>query len=185
MRFPHHQSRRTSSLRVAVLLGLGFTLAACSSPEQAPAGDTGTAAISTTVAPAGATSLNVDADGVMLRGYDPVAYFTQAAATRGNASFTADHGGATYRFANAEHRDTFVANPEMYVPQYGGYCAMGVAIDKKLDGDPTHFTVHDGKLYLNVNGDAVGMWREKLSEHLAMGEQNWPAVKDRAGFDKM
>jgi hypothetical protein len=58
MRFPLHLSRRTSTLRLVSLLGLGLTLAACSSPEQAPAGDTGTAATSASVAPAGGTSLD-------------------------------------------------------------------------------------------------------------------------------
>ncbi len=72
-----------------------------------------------------ASSVNVDASGLALKGHDPVAYFSAAAPTLGKEQFTAKHQGASYRFAPAANRDMFVANPAKYAPAYGGFCAMG------------------------------------------------------------
>src|SRR5512143_963461 len=82
---------------------------------------------------------------------DPVSYFTDATPAKGKAAFTATHDGVTYRLASAEHRHQFEAEPAKYLPQYGGYCAMGVAMGKKLAIDPEAYRIVDGKLYLNVN----------------------------------
>jgi YHS domain-containing protein len=71
--------------------------------------------------------VNTDSAGVAILGYDPVAYFTDAKAVVGKPEFTARHDGATWQFASAAHRDAFVANPARYAPQFGGYCAYGVA----------------------------------------------------------
>ncbi len=133
----------------------------------------------------GQTALNITADGLALRGHDPVAYFTEAQAVLGRAEFVATHGGATYRFVTAAHRDLFVASPESYLPQYGGYCAMGVAIGKKLDGDPMLWRVVDGKLYLNVNEDAQRMWLRNPAREIGRADGNWSVVKARRGFDTM
>ncbi len=172
--------------RATVMLALAFAPALFACQPEAASDTSSAAAVVNAAAPAvGATALNVNADGVMLHGYDPVAYFVQASAVPGSAEFTAEHGGATYRFASAEHRDTFLANPSAYEPQFGGYCAMGVAIDKKLDIDPTQFTIHEGKLYLNVNADAAGMFREKIDEHVAAANNNWSSVSTRPTFDRM
>ena len=94
-------------------------------------------------------AINVDAKGVGLKGHDPVAYFTAGAPTAGKAEFNAAHAGVTFLFASAANRDAFKADPAKYAPQYGGFCAMGVALERKLDGDPNAWRVVDGKLYLN------------------------------------
>jgi len=99
------------------------------------------------------SAINIDASGLALKGYDPVAYFPIGAPTLGKVQFTATHQGATYRFASTANRDTFTASPAQYAPAYGGFCAMGVALEKKLDVDPQAWRVVDGKLYLNVNKD--------------------------------
>lgn len=177
-----HTLRRTMLAAALLLPGL---LACNADKAPAAAGSVATTdAVQANAATANA-ALNLNEQGVILRGYDPVAYFTDAKATPGSSEFSAMHDGATYHFASAANRDAFVAQPEAYAPAYGGYCAMGVAIDKKLDGDPEQWTVRDGRLFVNVNADAQGMWRDKFTEHLASAEANWPTVRDRVGFDKM
>ncbi len=124
-------------------------------------------------ASARAGNINVDGSGLAIKGYDPVAYFTQNAAVPGNAEITATHKGATYRFASAEHRDLFIAAPDKYAPQYGGYCAYGVAKGVKARIEPEQFTVLDGKLYLNFNAGVQRTWQKDVPGYLAMSDKNW------------
>ena len=126
-----------------------------------------------------ASPINVDASGLALKGHDPVAYFSASAPTLGKQQFSAQHQGATYRFASAANRDAFVANPTRYAPAYGGFCAMGVALEKKLDVDPQAWRVVDGRLYLNVNKDVQKRWLDDVPGNLATAEKNWPRLKDR------
>jgi len=65
--------------------------------------------------------INTDPQGLAIKGYDPVAYFTQAKPLKGSEEFTYQWMGAEWRFASAEHLDLFRSNPEKYAPQYGGY----------------------------------------------------------------
>ena len=67
----------------------------------------------------------------------------------------------------------------MYAPQYGGFCAMGAALGKKLDVDPTQFKVVDGKLYLNVNADVFKKWSEDVPGNIVAADANWPSIKDK------
>ncbi len=129
---------------------------------------------------ASTSSINVTKQSIALSGYDPVAYFTGNQPTKGGKKFSANHGGATYYFASAKNRDAFKANPGKYEPQFGGFCAMGVALGKKLDVDPEVWKVVDGKLYLNVNRDVAIKMNEDLSGNLVKAEANWPAIKDKA-----
>src|SRR5262249_24063719 len=62
-------------------------------------------------------------DGVAIKGYDSVAYFTDGRATEGTSEFEYKWDNVRWRFANATHRDEFAADPERYAPQYGGFCA--------------------------------------------------------------
>ncbi len=137
------------------------------------------------VAQAGHGVQNVDDNGVMLRGHDAVAYQTQQAAVVGSAAYTATHDGAIYRFASAANRDTFKADPARYAPAYGGYCAMGVAVGKKLDGDPAAFSVVNGRLFLNVNQDVRGMWARDVEGNETKAQRNWTRVASVRGFDRM
>lgn len=119
---------------------------------------------------------NVDATGLVLRGYDPVAYFAADKAVRGVAEFNATYNGATYHFVSAANRDAFKADPAKYEPRFGGFCAMGVAMGKKLDGDPEVFRVVDGKLYLNVSRDVQKKWSEDVPANLSAANKKWPSI---------
>ena len=126
---------------------------------------------------------NADATGVVLRGYDPVAYFTVGKPVHGSEQFSAEHGGGKYLFSTAANRDAFVANPEKYAPQYGGYCAFGVALGKKFDVDPASFKIVDGRLYLNLNPQVLKKWSQDVAGYVAKGEANWPKIRDKPPAD--
>jgi YHS domain-containing protein len=122
---------------------------------------------------------NVDATGLALKGYDPVAYFTDGKPVQGKAEFTARHDGATYRFATAANRDRFAADPAKYAPQYGGYCAFGMAGGYKAPIEPDAWTVVDGKLYLNYNQSVRSRWSTDVPGYVRKADANWPTVRSK------
>lgn len=103
-----------------------------------------------------------EASGVAIRGYDTVAYFTEGKPLDGSDEFTTEWEGATWRFASQEHLDLFVAEPDKYAPQYGGYCAYGVAQDSLVKIEPHLWTIVDGKLYLNYNESVQSSWEQDI-----------------------
>ena len=99
----------------------------------------------------GAHKLNVDAKGVILKGYDPVAYFSPQKAVKGSPKYQTTYQGATYYFSSAANLAIFRKNPPKYVQQYGGFCANGMKDRKAADIDPTVFFVLKGKLYVTAS----------------------------------
>lgn len=114
--------------------------------------------------------------GLAIRGYDPVAYFTDAAPVQGSADFATDYMGATWRFASAGNLETFLADPAAWAPQYGGYCAFAVASGYTAKTDPDAWTVWEDKLYLNFNRSVRARWLEDVPGYVAAGDANWPSV---------
>lgn len=113
-------------------------------------------------------------------GYDVVAFFTEGEARLGSAEHSVAHGGGAYRFATKANLERFQKDPERYLPQYGGYCAYGVAVGAKFDGDPRVFAVVDGKLYFNLNPKIQETWEEDVKGNLAKAEANWPKIRAKA-----
>lgn len=91
-------------------------------------------------------------------GYDPVAYFTDGKPVKGQDALVLDYMGAKWKFASQAHLDMFKAAPEKYAPQYGGYCAYGVAQGSLVTIEPDKFRVLNGKLYLNYDADVQAKW---------------------------
>jgi len=120
---------------------------------------------------------NVDSSGLALKGYDPVAYFTEKRPVQGKAEFTAQHEGATYRFSSTANRDAFAAEPAKYAPQYGGYCAFGMASGYKAPIEPDAWTVRDGKLYLNFSQSVRSRWSTNIPDHLRRADENWKKLR--------
>jgi YHS domain-containing protein len=112
-----------------------------------------------------------------LDGRDPISYFTSGQPTKGSEGITADYRGETYRFSSTENRAVFVADPEKYLPQYGGYCAYAVAKGQLAPGDPAVFKVVDGKLYLNVNRSIAERWQQDIPGFIRSADTNWPKIK--------
>ena len=114
--------------------------------------------------------------GVAIDGADPVAYFTDGKPVEGSDEFETEYKGATWRFSSAEHRDAFIADPAKYAPQYGGYCAWAVSQGYTAKGDPQHWRIVDGKLYLNYNADVQKKWEADVPGHIRSADGNWPKV---------
>ena len=123
-----------------------------------------------------AASVNVDANGLALQGYDPVAYFSENAAVKGGASVTAEYNGSKYQFKNAENRDLFLANPSKYAPQYGGYCAYAASKGALAKGDPEAWTIYEGKLYLNFSKSVRSIWQQDIPGHIEKANTNFPKL---------
>ncbi len=111
-----------------------------------------------------------------LRGYDPVAYFTHGRPVEGSERFTHQWQGATWRFASAENRDSFAADPERYAPQYGGYCAWAVSQGYTASTDPEAWRIVDGKLYLNYSKSVQRRWEKDIPGNIGKADRNWPEL---------
>ena len=133
-------------------------------------------------APAGAgTAVNTGYfGGVAIEGYDPVAYFTDGRATKGSEKFAYDWLGATWHFANAEHRELFTKQPVKYAPQYGGHCALGTAFGESTANiDPEAWSIVNGKLYLQYSKGGREEWERNSADMIAVADQKWPETKAR------
>jgi YHS domain-containing protein len=115
-------------------------------------------------------------DGTALRGHDPVAYFSDNKPVKGSPEHMAEYQGSTFYFASKTNRDAFVAEPARYAPQYGGFCAFGMASGYKAATDPAAFSIVDGKLYLNYNRDIQKQWSADRPGFIAKAEKNWPTA---------
>ena len=109
-------------------------------------------------------------------GYDPVAYFTERKPVKGDSRFVTQYAGAEWRFASAENRDKFIAEPQHYAPQYGGYCAWAVADGSTASADPQRWKIVDDKLYLNYDADVQKKWELDIAGNIRKADKNWPAV---------
>lgn len=116
--------------------------------------------------------------GVAIDGTDPVAYFRDGRAVAGSTEFTLDWSGATWRFASAENRDRFRAEPERFAPQYGGYCAWAVGHGYTASSDPDAWSIVGDKLYLNYSRDVQAMWEPEKQQWIERGDAQWPALRD-------
>ena len=117
--------------------------------------------------------------GKAIRGYDPVAYFSEGKPVKGDEKLVYNWNNANWYFSSQQNLDLFKANPEKYAPQYGGYCAYGLSEGHKAPTDADAWTIEDGKLYLNYNTDVRKMWSKEKKERIEKADKNWPTVKDK------
>ena len=118
----------------------------------------------------------VDGQGVAFRGNDVVAIVNGLGVVPGRAMHTHVHDGVAYYFASKAAMKRFAAAPEKYMPQYGGYCTLGVALGKKLDGSPRFADIVDGKLYVFLNAAVFESYKKDKAGTIARAEKNWPAM---------
>jgi hypothetical protein len=117
-----------------------------------------------------------DMHGQALKGYDAVAYHLERRPVKGDEKFMVEWKGAKWLFSSAQNRDRFLADPERWAPQYGGYCAWGIATDKTVGINPTIFRIFDDKLYLNLNMKVHKTWLANRHGFIAEANEKWPAV---------
>ena len=112
-------------------------------------------------------------------GYDPVAYFTVNKPVRGSGFHAASYDGQTYLFASKANKETFESNPNKYAPQFNGWCAYGVSVNKKFHSDPTVFAVVDNKLYLNLDKEIQKTWNKSQKNNIRKGHKKWSKIKNK------
>lgn len=127
--------------------------------------------------------VGVDGANIAVGGYDAVSYFeSDGVPVKGSAEFTVAHDGAVYQFASAEHAARFAADPDAFMPLYGGHCAWAMARGALAPGDPMQYAVVDGKLYLNFSADVKTKWDADRAGFIAAAETKWVDIPDDAKF---
>jgi len=119
--------------------------------------------------------------GVAIQGFDPVAYFVDGEAVQGTAEFEANLWGAVWRFRNEGNRASFLAHPEVYGPQFGGYDPADIARGVTVAGNPRFFVIAAQRLYLfsrEANRDAFAADPERFLYEVG---KRWPALLEQLG----
>ena len=111
-----------------------------------------------------------------INGYDTVAYFTQNAPVKGQDAHTFEWKGAKWKFASAANLELFKNNPDKYAPQYGGYCAYGVANNNLVKVEPDQFTIFEGKLYLNFDASVQKEWAKDRAGYIKQADARFPQL---------
>jgi YHS domain-containing protein len=121
-------------------------------------------------------TVNDGADGALiLRGNDPVAYFTQKAPVPGNAAINTEYNGVTYRFASEANKAEFLRNPVRYEPAYAGFCASGAPYALKANIGAQVFTLYNGRLYLFGSERSRRGWLLDAAKNVEIGDRYWEA----------
>jgi YHS domain-containing protein len=120
-------------------------------------------------------NVNVDSKGVILYGYDAVAFFKQRKPVKGNPGIESTYQGATYLFASTADKADFDKDPAKYAPQYGGFCAYGVlnGILSDIHANPDAFAVYKGKLYMCGDQGALRGFRSNIDSNIEKADTNW------------
>lgn len=117
--------------------------------------------------------------GKAIKGYDVVAFFTDAMPVEGADSLKYHYRDADWLFASRTNLEAFKSNPDMYVPQYGGYCAFGTSQGHKAPTEAETWTILDNKLYFNYNMKVKENWSRKKEELIEKADIQWPLIKDK------
>jgi YHS domain-containing protein len=117
-------------------------------------------------------------DGLALRGYDPVGYFTENRPVEGTPDHSLMWRGAEWRFASAESMESFEMHPEAYAPQYGGYCAYALSLGKIAPTAPEAWTIFEDRLYMNFSTEVRTIWSEDIPGNIAKADAHWPQALD-------
>jgi hypothetical protein len=116
-----------------------------------------------------------------IKGYDPVAYFTDGMPVRGRPDIEYEWDERRYRFSRAEHRELFKADPARYAPQYANFCAMALSKGELVVADPENWLISDGKLYVFGKPAPAGpaLFQKDLAANIIKANQNRPLILKR------
>ena len=118
--------------------------------------------------------VNVDSQGIILKGCDAVAYFKQGKVVKGDPAIKSSYQGATYLFASAADKADFDKDPAKYAPRYGAFCSYGVANGVLADTDgPDAFAIYRGKLYLCGNEGALKGFKSNIDSNIEKADKIW------------
>lgn len=111
-----------------------------------------------------------------IKGYDPVAYFTDGRPVRGVPDIEYEWDDHRYRFSNAEHRELFKSDPPRYAPQFGNFCAMALSKGELVEADPENWLISDGKLYIFGKVVGPGLFQRDLAGNITKANLNRPLL---------
>jgi hypothetical protein len=114
--------------------------------------------------------------GIALYGFDPVAFFVDGAPLRGSALFELKHAGAVFRFRNEGNRAAFTANPEIYMPRFGGYDPVAIGRGSPAAGYPNLFVIREERLFFFANEKNRASFLASPKEAIAAADTAWPRV---------
>lgn len=115
-------------------------------------------------------------DNIAADGYDVVSFFS-GKPQQGKLEFSTRYEGADWYFFNQANKDLFLTNPDLFAPQYGGYCAWAVAKGKLAPGSPDYWHVEDGRLYFNYNARIKRRWQKRRAKFIQSADERWPSLK--------
>jgi hypothetical protein len=118
-------------------------------------------------------------NGVAIRGYDPVAFFTLGEPVLGDSMISYIWKEATWNFSTKSNMEMFKADPEKFAPQYGGYCAYGTADGHKAPTEIDTWTVINGRLYFNYNKKVKEIWSKKTDYYILQADKNWERIRNQ------
>ena len=170
-----------SGLIVAIAVPVILNAASLSWNPRKIAKDNGIVLAEETAKPAPKARMNVDSNGVILKGYDPVAYFTRHQAVKGNPAIQIRFGGASYYFVSAADKVAFSKNPSRYVPQYGGFCAYHLSKGELKDSVPAAFFIYKGTLYVCSAADSAKEFRSNIDANIRKADDNWVPLSRAQG----
>jgi len=124
-----------------------------------------------------ANAINVDKDGIAIHGYDPISY-TQGQPSIGKRALTYEYQGAKYQFSSKENLEQFKLSPSEYTPVFGGFCAYGIRMGKKLDINPLAYKYTEKQLYFLLDRSTQQLWDQDIERNIAIAERLWPSLKD-------
>ncbi|WP_117234753.1 YHS domain-containing (seleno)protein [Vibrio maerlii] len=114
--------------------------------------------------------------GKAIRGYDPVAYFTEQRPVKGSDDLVYEWNGADWHFSSQANLDKFQSDPDKFAPQYGGYCAWAVSKGYTAKIDPSAWSIYQGKLYLNYSRSVKQTWEQDIPGNVKSADKNWPKL---------
>ena len=127
------------------------------------------------------TLLNLDKNGIAIKGYDPVAFFTQNQPVKGRPEFESKYHGARYLFASAEGKATFDANPAKYEPQFGGFCAYGASQGHTAPIKIEAWQIVNGRLLMQYDLGVKKDFNKDQQGNLQKADKNWPGIVAKEG----
>ena len=110
---------------------------------------------------------------LLLFGHDVVSYFTEKTHKPGSPAIKSLYKGVTFRFSKPEHKALFDAAPEKYIPQFGGYCANGIAYAIPWGGDADTWEIIDGKLYIFGGKGSHDAFMLDVPKNMALANKYW------------
>ena len=111
-----------------------------------------------------------------LKGYDPVAYFTDGKPIEGSPQYEAEWDHNRYQFASGEHRDLFKSDPSHYAPQLGNACTTTLSRGGFKEVDTQAWVIHYNNLYMFGGIAGVPMFEKDPAGYITKANQNRSAI---------